>query len=107
MTPLAVHETVEEKRWFGYTYANAVIEEIEESASSNGRPGLVLVRDAATAAVDNAAREYSCVLDDVRLMLQTDAVDVRQCDITRILCAASLCDAFHILLSGHCAPSPR
>jgi L-alanine-DL-glutamate epimerase-like enolase superfamily enzyme len=83
----------------------------EEPVSSDDWPGLAMVRENASAAMDIAAGEYSYVLDDVRLMLQAGAVDVQQCDITRcggitgFLRAAALCDAFHIPLSGHCAPS--
>jgi len=83
----------------------------EEPVPSDDRPGLTLIRENASAVMDIVAGEYSYVLDDVRLMLQAGSVDVQQCDITRcggitgILRAASLCDAFHIPLSGHYAPS--
>lgn len=83
----------------------------EEPVSSDDRAGLAFVRNHASTSLDIAAGEYSYVLDDVRLMLQAEAVDVQQCDITRcggitgFLQAASLCQAFHVPLSGHCAPS--
>ena len=44
-------------------------------------------------------------------MLEADAVDVQQADVTRcggvtaFLQIAALCEAFHIDLSGHCAPA--
>ena len=44
-------------------------------------------------------------------MLEAQAVDVQQADMTRcggvtaFLQIAALCEAFHIDLSGHCAPS--
>ena len=50
-------------------------------------------------------------LDDFRRMLEAGAVDVLQADATRcggitgFLQAAALCEAHHIDLSGHCAPS--
>jgi L-alanine-DL-glutamate epimerase-like enolase superfamily enzyme len=83
----------------------------EEPVSSDDLAGLAFVRKHAAPSLDIAAGEYSYVLDDVRLMLQAEAVDVQQCDVTRcggitgFLQAASLCQAFHVPLSGHCAPS--
>ena len=50
-------------------------------------------------------------VDYVREMLEAQAVDVQQADVTRcggitaFLQIAALCDAFHIDLSGHCAPA--
>jgi L-alanine-DL-glutamate epimerase-like enolase superfamily enzyme len=61
--------------------------------------------------MDVAAGEYAYSTDDVRTMLQAQAIDVQQADITRcggvtgFLQVAALCDAFHIDLSGHCAPA--
>ena len=58
-----------------------------------------------------AAGEYAYTADYVRTMLEDGAVDVQQADVTRcggitgFLQIAALCDAFHIDLSGHCAPS--
>jgi L-alanine-DL-glutamate epimerase-like enolase superfamily enzyme len=83
----------------------------EEPVSSDNRVGLAMVREHAGAELDIAAGEYCFTLDDVRMMLQADAVDVQQCDITRcggitgFMQAASLCEAFHKPLSAHCAPS--
>ncbi len=83
----------------------------EEPVSSDDQAGLAFVRKNASPSLDIAAGEYSYVLDDVRLLLQTEAVDVQQCDVTRcggitgFLQAASLCHAFHVPLSCHCAPS--
>ena len=50
-------------------------------------------------------------LDYVRAMLEAGAVDVQQADVTRcggvtaFLQIGALCEAFHIDLSGHCAPA--
>ncbi|HEX3483672.1 MAG TPA: enolase C-terminal domain-like protein, partial [Micropepsaceae bacterium] len=83
----------------------------EEPVSSDDLSGLAMVRKHAGAGIDIAAGEYCFTLDDVRMMLQADAVDVLQCDITRcggvtgFMQAASLCEAFHNPLSAHCAPS--
>ncbi len=84
---------------------------LEEPASSDDLAGLAMVRAHAGPKVDIAAGEYCYTLDDVRLMLQAGAVDVQQCDITRcggitgFMQAAALCEAYHVPLSGHCAPS--
>ena len=58
-----------------------------------------------------AAGEYGYDLDYFRRMLDAGAVDVLQADATRcggftgFLQAATLCDAYHIPLSSHCAPA--
>jgi L-alanine-DL-glutamate epimerase-like enolase superfamily enzyme len=83
----------------------------EEPVSSDDLDGLAQVRAAAPACMDIAAGEYSYNCDDVRRMLSSRAVDVQQVDasrclgITGFLQAGALCDAHHIDLSGHCAPS--
>ena len=83
----------------------------EEPVSSDDLDGLAQVRAAAPPAMDIAAGEYAYNADDVRRMLTRRAVDVQQADasrclgITGFLQAAALCDAHHIDLSGHCAPS--
>jgi L-alanine-DL-glutamate epimerase-like enolase superfamily enzyme len=61
--------------------------------------------------MDVAAGEYAYTVDYVRRMLAARAVDVQQADMTRcggitgFLQIAALCDAFHVDLSAHCAPS--
>ena len=83
----------------------------EEPVASDDLAGMAMVRAHAGAEVDIAAGEYCYTLDDVRLMLQAGAVDVQQCDITRcggitgFMQVAALCEAHHVPLSGHCAPS--
>ncbi len=83
----------------------------EEPVSSDDLAGLRFVREHAPVGMDVAAGEYAYTADYVRIMLQAGAVDVQQADLTRcggvtgFLQAAALCDAFHIDLSGHCAPS--
>jgi L-alanine-DL-glutamate epimerase-like enolase superfamily enzyme len=58
-----------------------------------------------------AAGEYGFDTDYFRTMLAAEAVDVLQADVTRcggytaFLQAAALCEAYHVDLSGHCAPS--
>ncbi|MFD0644462.1 enolase C-terminal domain-like protein [Bradyrhizobium sp. GCM10027635] len=83
----------------------------EEPVSSDDLEGLRAVRARAPAGMDVAAGEYAYTADYVRVMLGSGAVDVQQADISRcggvtgFLQIASLCDAHHIDLSGHCAPT--
>ncbi|OSJ17363.1 mandelate racemase [Bradyrhizobium canariense] len=84
---------------------------IEEPVSSDNLQGLRAVRARAPAGMEVAAGEYAYTTDYVREMLESGAVDVQQADITRcggvtgFLQIASLCEAHHIDLSGHCAPA--
>jgi L-alanine-DL-glutamate epimerase-like enolase superfamily enzyme len=83
----------------------------EEPVSSDDLAGLTMVRNYAPVGIEIAAGEYAYTTDYVRSMLQEHAVDVQQADATRcggytgFLQIAALCDAFHIDLSGHCAPA--
>lgn len=83
----------------------------EEPVSSDDLAGLYAVRSAAPQSMDIAAGEYAYTADDFRRMLEAEAVDVMQADVTRcggvtgFLQAAQLCDAWHIPLSAHCAPA--
>ena len=58
-----------------------------------------------------AAGEYGYDTDYFRRMLCAQAVDVQQADVTRcggytpFLQVAALCEAHHVDLSAHCAPS--
>jgi L-alanine-DL-glutamate epimerase-like enolase superfamily enzyme len=83
----------------------------EEPVSSDDLAGLRHVRKRAPAGMDIAAGEYGYTPDYFRRMLAAEAVDVQQADasrclgITGFLQAGALCQAHHIDLSGHCAPS--
>jgi L-alanine-DL-glutamate epimerase-like enolase superfamily enzyme len=83
----------------------------EEPVSSDDLRGLRAMRKRAPAGMEIAAGEYAYTVDYVRNMLEAQAVDVQQADITRcggitgFLQIAALCEAFHIDLSGHCAPA--
>jgi L-alanine-DL-glutamate epimerase-like enolase superfamily enzyme len=83
----------------------------EEPVSSDDLAGLAMVRRHAPVGMEVAAGEYAYTADYVRAMLQQGAVDVQQADATRcggytgFLQIAALCDAFHVDLSGHCAPA--
>lgn len=86
----------------------------EEPVSSDDPAGLSEVRAALGAsgqAMDVAAGEYAYNLDDFRRLLEQRALDVLQADLTRcggvsgFLQAATLCEAYHLDLSAHCAPA--
>jgi L-alanine-DL-glutamate epimerase-like enolase superfamily enzyme len=91
--------------------AEADIRWFEEPVSSDDLQGLRLMCQSAAASIDIAAGEYIFTLDDARILLQSEAVDVLQADATRcggvsgFLRVASLCDAYHLDLSAHCAPA--
>lgn len=83
----------------------------EEPVSSDDLEGLRTIRVGVPPGMEIAAGEYAYTGDYVRSMLESQAVDVQQADMTRcggitgFLAIAALCDAFHTDLSGHCAPS--
>jgi len=83
----------------------------EEPVSSDDLAGLRLLRERAPVCMDIAAGEYGYEIDYYRRMLAAGAVDVVQADVTRcggvtgFLQVATLADAHHTDLSGHCAPA--
>lgn len=83
----------------------------EEPVTSDDLDGLHLVRNRAPAGMDIAAGEYGYDSWYFRRMLEAGAVDVLQADATRcggitgFLQAAALCDAHHMPLSAHTAPT--
>ncbi|MGA7807575.1 enolase C-terminal domain-like protein [Bradyrhizobium sp.] len=83
----------------------------EEPVSSDDLSGLRTIRGRAPTGMEIAAGEYAYTVDYVRHMLESEAVDVQQADVTRcggitaFLKIAALCEAFHVDLSGHCAPA--
>ena len=83
----------------------------EEPVTSDDLAGLALVRHRAPPGMDIAAGEYGYTLDDALVLLAAEAVDCLQADITRtggltaFLRVGALCQAYHIDLSGHCAPA--
>ncbi|HKS52498.1 MAG TPA: enolase C-terminal domain-like protein [Pseudonocardiaceae bacterium] len=82
----------------------------EEPVSSDDLAGLRLLRDRGPGGMDIAAGEYGYHLPYFQQMLDADAVDCLQADVTRalgisgVLRVAALCDARSIDLSLHCAP---
>ncbi len=83
----------------------------EEPVSSDDLPGLRLTRDRGPSGMDIAAGEYGYEAGYFRQMLEAQAVDVLQADATRccgitgFLQVSTLCQAFHLPLSAHTAPS--
>jgi L-alanine-DL-glutamate epimerase-like enolase superfamily enzyme len=92
-------------------FATLGVNWFEEPVPSDDLTGLRLIRDRGPAGMDIAAGEYGYVLDDFRRLLEAGAIDVLQADasrcagITGFLHVAALCEAHHIPLSAHCAPS--
>ena len=83
---------------------------LEEPVSSNDLDGLRLLRDRAPAPIAIAAGEYGYDPVYFRRMLDARAVDVLQADATRaggitgLLGVGSLCTAYEVPFSAHCAP---
>lgn len=96
---------------YAYVFAEHGVTWFEEPVSSDDTEGLAFVRAALPVGMELAAGEYGFTQDDFRTLLEGDAVDVLQADVTRcggitgFLRVAALCDAHHIPLSAHCAPA--
>ena len=92
-------------------FAAAGVSWFEEPVSSDDLAGLRLLRDRLPSGIDVTAGEYGYDIGYFRSMLEAGAVDVLQADATRcagitgFMRVAALCDAFHVPLSSHCAPS--
>jgi L-alanine-DL-glutamate epimerase-like enolase superfamily enzyme len=83
----------------------------EEPVSADDLDGLRRVRERAPAGMEIAAGEYGYDTWYFRRMLEAGAVDVLQADATRcagitgFLQVGALCEAHHVPLSAHTAPS--
>jgi L-alanine-DL-glutamate epimerase-like enolase superfamily enzyme len=83
----------------------------EEPVSSQDTGGLRLLRDRGPAGLDIAAGEYGYVLPDFAALLDAQAVDCLQADVTRcggitgLLQVGGLAEGRQVDLSGHCAPA--
>lgn len=83
----------------------------EEPVTSDDRIGLRFMVERAPAVMKIAAGEYIYVLDDARLMIEAQAVDVLQTDVTRcggvsnFLKIGHVCETYHFPYSAHTAPS--
>jgi L-alanine-DL-glutamate epimerase-like enolase superfamily enzyme len=91
-------------------YQQAGVTWFEEPVSSNDLAGLRHIRDHAPSGMAVTAGEYGYEPGYFRRMLDAQAVDVLQADVTRacgitgLLSAAALCIAYETPLSAHCAP---
>jgi L-alanine-DL-glutamate epimerase-like enolase superfamily enzyme len=103
--------TVQQALKLANSFAQQSVSWFEEPVSSDDLEGLVAIRNRIPAGIEIAAGEYAYTIDYVRRMLEAHAVDVQQADVTRcggvtaFLQIAALCEAFHVDLSGHCAPA--
>lgn len=91
-------------------FADHDVSWFEEPVSSDDVEGLRRVRERAPRRMEIAAGEYIYDTSGARRLLETRAVDVLQADATRcgitgFLQVAALCEAFHMPLSAHTAPS--
>jgi L-alanine-DL-glutamate epimerase-like enolase superfamily enzyme len=83
----------------------------EEPVTSDDRVGLHLLVEHAPPIMNIAAGEYCYVLDDARLLLEAQAVDVLQADVTRcggvtnFVKIGNVCETYHFPLSAHTSPS--
>jgi L-alanine-DL-glutamate epimerase-like enolase superfamily enzyme len=83
----------------------------EEPVSSDDRIGLHLMVERAPAIMNIAAGEYCYVLDDFRLLIEGQAIDVLQADVTRcggvsnFMKVGGICETYHLPLSAHTSPS--
>lgn len=92
-------------------FADLDVSWFEEPVSSDDLAGLRMLRDRCPAGMDIAAGEYGYDAGYFRRMLGAGAVDVLQADATRcggitgFLQVAALCEAHHLPLSAHTAPT--
>jgi L-alanine-DL-glutamate epimerase-like enolase superfamily enzyme len=103
--------TVKQALALAVRFADQKVGWFEEPVSSDDLRGLREIRERAPVGMDIAAGEYAYTISYVRAMLEAEAVDVQQADVTRcggvtaFLQIGALCEAFHVDLSGHCAPA--
>jgi L-alanine-DL-glutamate epimerase-like enolase superfamily enzyme len=92
-------------------YAERDVAWFEEPVSSDDVDGLRRVRDGAPPGMEVAAGEYVTDVFGFRRLLEAEAVDVLQADVTRcggvtgMLRADALAKAHGLALSAHCAPA--
>jgi len=92
-------------------FADLGVTWFEEPLTSDDRSGLQLMVQHAPPPIRIAAGEYCYVPDDARLLIEAQAVDVLQADVTRcggitnFLKIADAAELWHLPLSAHTAPS--
>jgi L-alanine-DL-glutamate epimerase-like enolase superfamily enzyme len=100
-----------EALYYAERFASFGVRWFEEPTSSDDLAGLRAVREQGPAGMEVAAGEYGFDPFYFRRMLEAEAVDVIQADVTRclgvtgFLKAAELAAAHNRPLSGHCAPA--
>ncbi len=83
----------------------------EEPVTSDDRIGLRFMVERAPAVMKIAAGEYNYTLDDARLLIEAQAIDVLQTDVTRcggvtnFIKIGDVCETYHYPYSAHTAPS--
>jgi L-alanine-DL-glutamate epimerase-like enolase superfamily enzyme len=93
------------------TFSELGVTWFEEPVSSDDRVGLHLLVEQTPPPIRIAAGEYIYVLDDAALLVQAEAVDVLQADVTRcggitnFLKISDLAETCHLPLSAHTSPS--
>lgn len=96
--------------WFADVFADEGVTWFEEPVSSDDLDGLRLIRDRAPSGMDISAGEYATHLPEFRALLQAQAVDCLQADVTRcggitaLQMVADLCQSMQVELSAHTAP---
>ncbi|HJP65792.1 MAG TPA: enolase C-terminal domain-like protein [Actinomycetota bacterium] len=96
---------------FAAAFGELDVRWFEEPVTSDDLEGLRLLRDRGPGGMDIAAGEYGYDLPYFARMLEADAVDCLQADVTRcggitgFLQVGALCEARSIDLSAHCAPA--
>jgi L-alanine-DL-glutamate epimerase-like enolase superfamily enzyme len=92
-------------------FGNLGVTWFEEPVTSDDRIGLHFMVERAPAVMKIAAGEYNYTLDDARLLIEAQSVDVMQTDVTRcggvtnFIKIGNLCDICHYPYSAHTAPS--
>ena len=100
-------QALEKSRQFG----DLGVTWFEEPVTSDDRIGLHMLVEHAPPVMNIAAGEYCYVLDDARLLIEAQAVDVLQADVTRcggitnFLKIGNVCETYHLPLSAHTSPS--
>jgi L-alanine-DL-glutamate epimerase-like enolase superfamily enzyme len=93
------------------TFSQLGVTWFEEPVSSDDRVGLHLLVEQTPPPIRIAAGEYIYVLDDAALLVEAQAVDVLQADVTRcggitnFLKISDLAETCHLPLSAHTSPS--
>lgn len=93
------------------SFAEHCVTWFEEPVTSENLAGLRFLREHAPTAMEIAAGEYNYDCIQARRMLEAQAVDVLQADVTRcggitgFLQITALCDSFDTPLSAHTAPA--